>query len=304
MPPNADAALIRLKSGPAPRLRPVIDGGPVRAHFPGSAQIIPPRRRADSRLNACKHARKADAMTAAAQRTPASEAAPADPRLIVALDLPTRAEAEALVERLGDSVVFYKVGLQLLATGGMEMAADLKARGRQVFLDWKLHDIGATVEKAAAAIAATGAGDLLTVHAEPQVLAAAVRACKGSGLKVLGVTVLTSLSGQDLGEIGYGLTVGELVRRRIGQALDAGADGVIASPQEAAMARQMGGPDFLVVTPGIRPAGAGMDDQARAAGPAEALNSGASHLVVGRPITAAADAKAAALAIAGEMAGA
>ena len=103
----------------------------------------------------------------------------ADPRLIVPLDLPTRAEAEAMVERLGDAVSFYKIGLELLATGGMALAAELKAAGRQVFLDWKLHDIGATVEKAAAAIAATGAGDLLTVHARPQVMAAAVRGAKG-----------------------------------------------------------------------------------------------------------------------------
>ncbi len=132
------------------------------------------------------------------------------------------------------------------------MARDLKARGRQVFLDWKLHDIGATVEKAAAAIASTGAGDLLTVHAQPQVLAAAVRGVKGSGLKVLGVTVLTSLNGQDLGEIGYGLGVEALVERRIRQALDAGADGVVASPHEAALARRIGGPEFLVVTPGVR----------------------------------------------------
>lgn len=226
----------------------------------------------------------------------------ADPRLIVALDLPTRAEAEAMVERLGDSVSFYKIGLQLLATGGMEMARDLKARGRQVFLDWKLHDIGATVEKAAAAIAAAGSGDFLTVHAQPQVLAAAVKGARGSGLKVLGVTVLTSLSGQDLGEIGYALGVEDLVRRRIGQALDAGADGVIASPHEAAIARRMGGPAFLVVTPGVRPAWAGADDQARAATPAEALANGASHLVVGRPITAAADPRAAALKLAEEMA--
>src|SRR5215469_10418680 len=123
----------------------------------------------------------------------------ADPRLILPLDLPTRADAEAMVERLGDAVSFYKIGLQLLATGGMEMARDLKRRGRRVFLDWKLHDIGATVEKAAAAIAAAEAGDFLTVHAEPQVLSAAVRACDGTRLKVLGVTVLTSLTGQDLG---------------------------------------------------------------------------------------------------------
>jgi orotidine-5'-phosphate decarboxylase len=225
----------------------------------------------------------------------------ADSRLILALDLPTRAQAEAMVERLGDSVSFYKIGLQLLAVGGMEMARDLKARGRQVFLDWKLHDIGATVEKAAAAIAATGSGDLLTVHAEPQVLAAAVRGVKGSGLKVLGVTVLTSLNGQDLGEIGYGLGVEALVERRIRQALDAGADGVVASPHEAALARRIGGPDFLVVTPGVRPAGSAMDDQARAMTPGEALSAGASHLVVGRPIAAAADPRAAALAVAAEM---
>ena len=229
--------------------------------------------------------------------------AAADPRLIVALDLPTRAEAEGLVERLGDAVSFYKIGLQLLATGGMEMAADLKARGRQVFLDWKLHDIGATVEKAAAAIAATGAGDFLTVHAEPQVLVSAVKGAAGSGLKVLGVTVLTSLSGQDLGEIGYGLGVEALVERRIRQALDAGADGVIASPHEAALARKIGGAGFLVVTPGVRPAGASLDDQARAATPGDALRGGASHLVVGRPITAAPDPRAAAQGIAAEMAG-
>jgi orotidine-5'-phosphate decarboxylase len=226
---------------------------------------------------------------------------PADPRLILALDLPSRAEAEAMVERLGDAVSFYKIGLQLLATGGMDMARDLKARGRQVFLDWKLHDIGATVEKAAAAIAATGSGDLLTVHAEPQVLAAAVRGVAGSGLKVLGVTVLTSLSGQDLGEIGYGLGVEALVERRIRQCQDAGADGVVASPHEAALARRIGGPEFLVVTPGVRPAGSAMDDQARAMTPAEALAAGASHLVIGRPIAAAEDPRAAALAVVAEM---
>lgn len=229
---------------------------------------------------------------------------PADPRLIVALDLPSRAEAEALVERLGDSVAFYKIGLQLLATGGMAMAADLKQRGRKVFLDWKLHDIGATVEKATAAIAGTGACDFLTVHAQPQVLEAAV---KGRGsktdVKILGVTVLTSLSGQDLAEIGYGMGVEALVERRIRQALAAGADGVVASPEEAHIARKIGGPGFLVVTPGIRPAGAALNDQARAATPSYALGQGASHLVVGRPITAAPDPRSAAVAIVEEMGG-
>lgn len=228
-------------------------------------------------------------------------AATADPRLIVGLDLPTRAAAEDMVERLGDSVVFYKIGLQLLATGGMTMAADLKARGRSVFLDWKLHDIGQTVESAAAALAATGAGDFLTVHAQPQVLAAAVKGCAGSGLKVLGVTVLTSLSGQDLGAIGYAMGVEALVERRIRQAVDAGADGVVASPQEASLARRIGGPDFLVVTPGVRPAGAALGDQQRVATPADALRAGASHLVVARPVLAADDPKAAAAAIVEEM---
>lgn len=229
----------------------------------------------------------------------------ADPRLIVALDLPGRAEAEAMVETLGDSVSFYKIGLQMLAVGGMDMARDLKRRGRQVFLDWKLHDIGATVEKATAAIVGTGACDLLTVHAQPQVMKAAVKGRGGAtGAKILGVTVLTSLSGQDLAEIGYGMGVEQLVERRIRQAVDAGVDGVVASPHEAALARRIGGPDFLVVTPGVRPAWAGADDQARAATPADALRAGASHLVVGRPITAAGDPREAALKIAAEMAGA
>lgn len=229
----------------------------------------------------------------------------ADPRLIVALDLPGRAEAEAMVETLGDSVSFYKIGLQMLAVGGMDMARDLKRRGRRVFLDWKLHDIGATVEKATAAIVGTGACDLLTVHAQPQVMKAAVKGRGGAtGAKILGVTVLTSLSGQDLAEIGYGMGVEQLVERRIRQAVDSGVDGVVASPHEAALARRIGGPDFLVVTPGVRPAWAGADDQARAATPADALRAGASHLVVGRPITAAGDPREAALTIAAEMAGA
>lgn len=227
---------------------------------------------------------------------------PADPRLIIALDLPSRAEAEAMVETLGDQVGFYKIGLQMLAVGGMDMARDLKARGRRVFLDWKLHDIGATVEKATAAIVGSGACDLLTVHAQPQVLAAAVKGRGGDRqARILGVTVLTSLSGQDLAQIGYGMGVEQLVERRIRQAVDAGVDGVVASPQEAALARRIGGPDFLVVTPGVRPDWAARDDQARAATPLEALQSGASHLVVGRPVTAAAAPRDAARRIVEEM---
>ncbi|CAN1564589.1 PyrF Orotidine-5'-phosphate decarboxylase [Caulobacteraceae bacterium] len=229
----------------------------------------------------------------------------ADPRLIIPLDLPSRAEAEAMVEALGDSVSFYKIGLQMLAVGGMDMARDLKARGRKVFLDWKLHDIGATVEKATAAIVGTGACDLLTVHAQPQVLAAAVKGRGGDQqAKIVGVTVLTSLNGQDLAQIGYGMGVEQLVERRIRQVIDAGADGVVASPHEAALARRIGGPDFLVVTPGVRPDWAGKDDQARAATPAEALRAGASHLVCGRPITASADPRNAAMRVVEEMAAA
>jgi orotidine-5'-phosphate decarboxylase len=228
----------------------------------------------------------------------------ADPRLILPLDLPSRADAEAMVERLGDSILFYKIGLQLLAGGGMEMAKDLKRRGRKVFLDWKLHDIGATVERATAAIVATGSCDFLTVHAEPQVMAAAVRGRAGAvGAKILGVTVLTSLAQADLPLIGYEQTLESLVERRVRQALEAGVDGVIVSPREAAMARRVGGPGFLVVTPGVRPAWAKADDQARAATPAEALAAGASHVVCGRPITAANAPRAAAFTIAGEMAG-
>jgi orotidine-5'-phosphate decarboxylase len=229
----------------------------------------------------------------------------ADPRLIIPLDLPTRSDAEAMVERLGEAVGFYKIGLQLLATDGMAMAKDLKRRGRQVFLDWKLHDSGATVEKAAAAIAATGACDLLTVHAEPQVMRAAVRGRSGAGyMKILGVTVLTSLSEDDLKELGYGLGVEALVERRVRQAMDAGIDGVVASPNEAALARRIAGPGFLVVTPGVRPAWSKADDQARAATPAEALAAGASHLVCGRPITGANDPREAALRVVEEMGGA
>jgi orotidine-5'-phosphate decarboxylase len=227
----------------------------------------------------------------------------ADPRLILALDVPARADAESLVERLGDSVLFYKIGLQLLAGGGMEMAKDLKRRGRRVFLDWKLHDIGATVEKATAAIVASGACDLLTVHAEPQVMAAAVRGRAGQvGAKIIGVTVLTSLSQADVEEIGYAQTIEALVELRVRQALEAGIDGIVTSPREASIARRIGGPNFIVVTPGVRPGWAKADDQARAATPAEALAAGASHIVIGRPVTAANDPRGAAFRVAGEMA--
>jgi orotidine-5'-phosphate decarboxylase len=232
-----------------------------------------------------------------------------DARLIVALDYPEPDAARRLVELLGEAVAFYKVGLTLMANGGLGLAADLKAEGRMVFQDWKLHDIGAQVEGAARAVAAAGSADLLTVHAEPQVMRSAVAGRGASNVtKILGVTVLTSLSDEDLVEMGYGFPAAELVERRVGQALDCGVDGVVASPLEAARVRRIaddaGRPDFLIVTPGVRPAGASVDDQQRTATPAGALRAGATHLVVGRPITAAPDPLAAALAILEEMAGA
>lgn len=232
----------------------------------------------------------------------AATAVKADSRLIIPLDLPTVAEARAIVATLGEAVSFYKVGLELFATGGMDFARELKGQGKQVFLDWKLHDIGTTVERSAAVLAGSGC-DFLTVHGEPQVMTAAVKGKGASNLKVLAVTVLTSLSDADLVEMGYAETAKSLVERRIRQALEAGCDGVIASPHEAALARAIGGDDFLVVTPGVRPDWSAKNDQARAATPADALRAGASHIVCGRPITAAEDPKAAAAKVIEEMAG-
>lgn len=235
-------------------------------------------------------------LTGAAQPQP-------DPRLICPLDLPSRADAEAMVDRLGEAVVFYKIGLELLATDGMALARDLKAQGKAVFADWKLHDIGATVERAAAVLAASECCDLLTVHAEPQVLEAAVRGRGSSPMKIIGVTILTSLKPEDLAPIGYSEPLRTLVERRARQAADAGADGVVTSPLEAALVRQLLGPDALVVTPGVRPDWSERNDQARAATPREALAAGASHIVCGRPITAASDPKAAAFRILADMQG-
>jgi len=238
-------------------------------------------------------------MTAAARLETAS---PCDPRLIVPLDLPDVDQARAMVAAIGESVSFYKIGLELFASDGMTLARELKAQDKQIFLDWKLHDIGTTVQRSAAVLAESGC-DFLTVHGEPQVMAAAVRGRGRSGLKVLAVTVLTSLSDEDLLEMGFTETARSLVERRIHHAVAAGCDGVIASPHEAQLARAIGGPDFLVVTPGVRPDWAAKNDQARAATPAQALQAGASHIVCGRPITGANDPQAAAQRIVEEMAG-
>jgi len=230
----------------------------------------------------------------------------ADPRLIVPLDLPTTDDARAMVAQLGDAVSFYKIGLELLASDGMTLAHELKASGKSIFLDWKLHDIGATVERSARVLAQSGC-DLLTVHAEPQVMKAAVKARGESSLKILAVTVLTSLTDADLVEMGYSFNARDLVERRVRQAIEAGVDGIVSSPHEAAMAREIakeaGKPDFLIVTPGVRPDWSAKNDQARAATPADAIRAGASHLVCGRPITAANDPREAALKVVAEISG-
>lgn len=225
-------------------------------------------------------------------------------RLIVALDFPTPEAARDMVNTLGDACGFYKIGLELLFAGGQELASALKAEGRRVFVDAKLLDIGATVEKATANIARLG-GDFLTLHiTDRKTLAAAVRGRGESQLKLLGVTVMTNLEQADLEEQGItGKAPSELVLHRAGLAKEAGLDGVVASAHEAAAIRERVGPDFLIVTPGIRPAGAAAQDQARVATPAIAIAAGADYLVVGRPITEADDPHAAAKAIIEEIAG-
>jgi orotidine-5'-phosphate decarboxylase len=226
-------------------------------------------------------------------------------RLFVALDVPTVDDARKLVARLGDTVDCYKVGLELLFGGGLEFAQGLKAAGRTVFLDFKLLDIGNTVEGATANIARLGF-DYLTVHGvDTKTLAAAVRGRGSSNLKLLAVTVLTSLDRADLEQQGIkGMSPADLVAHRARLAQQAGFDGVVASGQEAALVRQAVGRDLLIVTPGIRPAGFAEGDQARVMTPSAAIEAGASHLVIGRPITQAADPKAAAEKILGEMAAA
>ena len=231
--------------------------------------------------------------------------APRD-RLIVALDLPSVAAAEAMVARLGDAVSFYKIGYQLAFAGGLSFAEGLARSGRQVFLDLKLHDIGNTVAKGVDSVARLGA-TFLTVHAYPQTMKAAVEARGQSGsstLRILAVTVLTSYDDADLAAAGYDFTVAELVAERAAQARDIGVDGLVCSAEEAAALRPLVGRGMALVTPGIRPAGAESGDQKRIMTPAAAIAAGADYLVVGRPVVAAADPKAAAQAIIAEIAGA
>lgn len=223
--------------------------------------------------------------------------------LIVALDLDTRREAEALIERLEGAADFFKIGYQLAYGGdGLALGRALIARGKRVFFDLKLLDIDNTVEKGVAAIARSGAA-MLTVHAYPQCMRAALKGAAGSGLTILGVSVLTSMDDRDVAEAGFARDTAGLVAMRAEQAREAGIGGLVCSPLEAEMVREIVGPKLAIVTPGIRPAGSAVGDQKRVMGPAEAIAAGATHLVVGRPITGAADPKAAAEGILREMAG-
>jgi len=214
-------------------------------------------------------------------------------RLFVALDVADVATARKIVDTLGDSVTAYKLGLEIVFGGGLALAQDLKRAGRSIFLDMKLLDIANTVEKATANVAAMGL-DFLTVHAtDRKTMDAAVKGRGNSRLKLLGVTVLTSLTDADLKEQGIaGMSAAELVVHRASLARQSGFDGIVASGQEASAVRASAPPDFLIVTPGIRLPGAEAGDQARVATPENAIAAGATHLVVGRPITASTDPRA------------
>ncbi len=225
-------------------------------------------------------------------------------RLIVALDLADPAAARALVDRLGSSVNFYKIGLELAYAGsGLALADELSTQGKRIFLDLKLHDIANTVKRAAAQLARRGV-EFLTIHAYPQTMAAAKEGVAGSALKLIAVTAMTSYNDADLAEAGYHLTVRDLVLRRAAQAKAIGIDGLVASAQEIPDLRRAVGFDMIMVAPGIRPAGGPWGDQKRVATPSEAIKAGADYLVVGRPIVEAADPRAAAEAIQAEIAAA
>jgi len=215
----------------------------------------------------------------------------ADDRIIIALDVPNISDAQKIVETLGDAGAFYKIGYQLFPVGGLRLSEEITAQGKKVFLDFKFHDIGATVERGVRSVAKLGA-DFLTVHADPDVLKGAV---EGRGddprLKILAVTVLTSLSQDSLAKTGITTPIVDLVLQRTEMALTAGVDGVVASAKEAAIIRERFGNGFDIVTPGIRPAGSAVDDQKRIVTPSDAIANGASYLVVGRPIINAKDRK-------------
>ncbi|MBU2866537.1 orotidine-5'-phosphate decarboxylase [Pacificibacter marinus] len=228
---------------------------------------------------------------------------PADDRLIVALDVPNVIKGLEVAKQIGDAVSFYKIGLGMLTGGGLALANELKQEhGKKIFLDMKFFDIGATVENAVRGTAQFDI-DFLTVHGDPYVVKAAKQGASGSNMKILAVTILTSLDRADLdGALIKSGEIKDLVQERAGNALRAGADGVICSPQEAALVRAL--PEAagkLIVTPGVRPTGAALGDQKRVATPAQAIKDGVDHMVVGRPIWQATDPRQAALAILDEI---
>jgi len=208
--------------------------------------------------------------------------------IIIALDVGSAAEARRLVNLLGDSVSFYKVGMELYAAAGMEFVRELTAGGKRVFLDMKFYDIGETVKRAVVQVARSGAS-FLTVHGSTAVMRAAVEGRGDSSLKLLAVTVLTSFDESDLADLGYPCPVKELVALRVRKAMEAGIDGIVCSPLEVAEVRRLAGPGAILVTPGVRSAGAGQGDQKRVSTPAEAIRNGANYLVIGRQVTRAAD---------------
>jgi orotidine-5'-phosphate decarboxylase len=224
-------------------------------------------------------------------------------RLIVGLDVPTIVEAEKIVRDLDGVATFYKIGYQLAFAGGLDFARELASGGTKIFLDMKLLDIDNTVAKGVENVVKMGVS-MLTIHAYPKAMKAAAEAARGSGLCLLGVTVLTSMDGEDMTDAGYEYDPHTLVLRRAEQALAAGMGGIVCSAGEAAAARKIVGPHLAVVTPGIRPAGADHGDQKRVVAPGDAIRNGSSHLVVGRPIVKAGDRRAAAQAILTQMASA
>jgi orotidine-5'-phosphate decarboxylase len=223
-------------------------------------------------------------------------------RVIVALDLPSVKDARAMIARIGDAATFYKIGYRLAFSGGLDLASELADAGKQVFLDLKLHDIGNTVREGVESVARLGV-TFLTVHAYPQTMRAALEGRGESGLRILAVTALTSYDDADAAEAGYGMAVRDLVRMRAEQARTLGIDGIVCSAAEAALVRDLAGSGMAIVTPGIRPVGTPSGDQKRTLTPAEAIAAGSDYLVVGRPILAATDPRAAVEAIVSQIDG-
>ena len=225
-----------------------------------------------------------------------------DNPIIVALDVNSAADARALVKRIGRQSNFYKVGLELFTAAGMDFVRELTGAGKRVFLDLKLYDIGETVKRTVAVVAESGV-EFLSIHSVTQVMRAALEGRGASPLNLLAVSVLTSFDQRDVEDLGYSCTLSQLVVGRVRQAMECGMDGVIGSPLEAQAIRALTGPDMILVTPGVRSAGAPAGDQKRVATPAEAIAKGANYLVIGRQVTRSSDPRAEFLKICAEIKG-